>query len=255
MTVPLGDLLEHVLAGEPDLGDEVDAVFRRADALRRRRTRLLLAGGLAAVLGIALAGYVLTTTLMPASRAQPQVMVTSSAVPMPSAVVDPVLAVVAPVIDGKGLRVFPREPARGDGWRQYSVLDRNGDGRGTIEIAVYAAPGKLCFPVLADENACARTELTGTDMEFLRYDDAQDQDWQVNETIARRLADGRTVAVMSSGERGVGKSTGGKPGLTGAEVERIATDVRTAAAFGPHEQCNGTAGEACPVFRVPVPVD
>jgi hypothetical protein len=254
MSVPLADLLGHVLDGEPELGDDIDAVFRRADALRRRRTRLLLAVGATTAAVIAATGYLLTTTLMPttagsapAPSSRPAVVVT-----MPSAVTDPVLAIIAPLVDGKGLRIVPRPPDRGAGWRQYSVLDGAGQPRGTVVTAVYAAPDGLCFPVPDDEDACARAERSG-DVEYVRYDDDHDPDWQVNQTIARRRSDGRTVAVMATGERGNDDTAAGRPALTGTEIQRIATDVRLAAAFGPGESCDGPAAGACPVFKVPVP--
>jgi hypothetical protein len=80
VTAQLGDLFEHVLAGEPALGDEVNAVFRDAERLRRRRTRLLLAAGAATAGAIVLAGYLLTTTLLPARDAPPPVAPAHSSV-------------------------------------------------------------------------------------------------------------------------------------------------------------------------------
>jgi hypothetical protein len=265
MTVPLHDLLEHVLDGEPELGDDVDAVFRRADRLVRQRSRLMVAGAGVAVVGIALGGYLLATSLVsadgPAAPAAVAPAVVAPAVRslpapapskiVPSAVADPVLAVIAPVIDGKGLRIVPRPPERGAGWRQYSVFDAAGKPRGTVVAAVYATPGELCFPVLADDGVCARTERTDGDVEYLRYDDDQDVEWQVHETIARHQ--GRTIAVMATGERDTKEAKNGRPPLTGTQTRRIATTAALAAAFGPGEQCNGPAAGACPVFRVPVP--
>jgi hypothetical protein len=176
-------------------------------------------------------------------------------VPVPSAIADPVLAVVAPQVDGKGMHIFPRPPERGNGWRQYSVVDDEGKPRGTVEIAVYPAPEDLCFPVPAAPGKCARTEWAPRGIEYVRYDDDQDLDWQVHQTIARRISDGRTVAVMATGERGTDDADAGKPALTGAQVEKIATDPRLADAFGPAETCTGPSAGACPVFRVPVPVE
>lgn len=253
MTAQLGDLLRHVLAGEPVLGDEVDEVFRHAERLRRRRTRLLLTAGAATAGAIILAGYLLTTTLLPARGAPPAAAPTSSPAPMPSAMSDPVLRVIAPIVDGQGMRIVPRPPERGFGWRQYSVLGHDGRLRGVVEVAVYAVPERLCFPVPGEESDCARAERAAGGVEFVRYDDTDDPDWQVNETIARRTADGRTVAVMAAGERGTGDVASGRPALTGAQVRQIATDMRLISAFGPREQCNGPAATACPVFKVLVP--
>lgn len=253
MTAPLSDLLQHVLAGEPALGDEVDAVFRRAERLRRKRTRLLLAAGAATAGAIVLAGYLLTTTLLPARGAPPAAAPARSPVPRPSAQSDPVLRVIAPIVDGRRLRILPRQPERGFGWRQYSVLDHDGRLRGVVEVAVYAVPGRLCFPVPGEESDCAPAERAADGVEFVRYDGEDDPDWQANETIARRTADGRTVAVMVAGERGTGDAAAARPALSGAQVRQIATDIRLIAAFGLREQCNGPAAGACPVFKVPVP--
>ena len=266
MTVPLHDLLEHVLDGEPELGDDVDAVFQRADRLVRQRSRLMIAGAGVAVIGIALGGYLLAASLVSSAAPVAPALVAPSvrAVPapapsrtpskiVPSAVADPVLAVIAPVIDGKGLRIVPRPPERGAGWRQYSVFDAAGKPRGTVVAAVYATPGELCFPVLADDGVCARTERTDGGVEYLRYDEDQDVEWQVHETIARHPDRDRTIAVMATGERDTEEAKNGRPPLTGTQTRRIATTAALAAAFGPDEDCNGTAAGACPVFRVPVP--
>jgi hypothetical protein len=256
MSVRLADLLQPVLDGEPELGDEIDAVFRRADRLRRRRTRALAGAGLAAVAAIAAAGYLLTTTLLPGRPAAPPPAVASpapSARVLPSGQADPVLAVIAPMIDRKKMHIFPRPPARGAGWRQYTVLDSDGRPHGMVEVAIYDVPGKLCFPVLAEPGACARAERTTDGLEFRRYDDQQDLDWQVHQTIARRTADGRTTVVMVTGERGTDDADRGRPALTGAQVERVARDRRTFAAFGADEGCDGPSADDCPVFRVPVP--
>ena len=253
MTAELGDLFEHVLAGEPALGDEVDVVFRDADGLRRRRTRLLLAAGAATAGAIVLAGYLVTTTLLPARGAPPAAAPTRGASPMPSAVSDPVLRVIAPIVDGGRLRILPRQPGRGFGWRQYSVLDHDGRPRGVVEVAVYAVPERMCFPVPGAGSGCARAENAADGVEYVRYDGGGDADWQENETIARRTADGRTVAVLAAGERGTGDVAAGRPALTGEQVRQIAADIRLISAFGPRERCNGPAAGACPVFKVPVP--
>jgi hypothetical protein len=253
MSVQLRRLLESVLENEPALGDEVDAVFRAADRLRRRRTRAMVLSGLVATAGIAAAGYLLTTTLLPAGgRTAPHAAPTSTA--PPSIVADRVLTVVAPLVDGKGMHIYPRPPERGNGWRQYSVVDRNGKPRGTLDVAVYASPEDLCFPVPSAPGKCSHTEWAPRGIEYVRYDDERDPDWQVHQTIARRISDGRVVSVMASGERGTDNASHGKPGLSGAQVEKIATDPRLGDAFGPQERCTGPSAGACPAFKVPVPV-
>ena len=255
MTAPLNDLLQHVLQGEPELGDEVDAVFRRADRLRRLRTRALLGAGAAAVAVIAAAGYLLAVTLLPAGT--PNVAGSAppaaapSAVATPSATTDQVLPILAPLLAEKDLEIRPRV-AQGDGWRQYSVLDSAGEPRGTVDVAMYHLSEDLCFPVRDAPDDCAHTEWAPRGVEFVRYDDEQDPDWQVHQTIARRISDGRTVAVMATGERNAG-GTRGKPALSGKKVEEVATDQRLFDAFGPDEHCTGRADAACPAFKVPVP--
>jgi hypothetical protein len=256
MSVQLNRLLEHVLDGEPELGDEIDAVFRRADRLRRHRTRALIAAGVAIAAVIVATGYALTTTLMPGTTpdAAAPAAARSSAVPLPSTVADPVLALIAPIVDGRKMHIYPRPPERGSGWRQYSIVDQDGSPRGTVEVAVYSVAEDLCFPVLAAPRKCARTEWAPAGIEYVRYDDDHDLAWQVHQTNARRITDGRTVAVMATGERGTDNASRGKPGLTGAQIEQIATDRRLFNAFGPSEQCSGPSSGACPAFKVPVPL-
>ncbi len=255
MNRPLTDLLQHVLDGEPALGDQVDEVFRRADRLRRRRTRALVGAAAAAVAVLAAGGYLLATTLLrgpepvarvPVAKPPPSVWV------RPSALADPVLTVIGPMIDKKRMHIFPRPPERGDGWRQYSVLDSDGRPHGTVEVAIYDVPGKLCFPVVEKPGTCARADQADG-VESRRYDDAEDLDWQVHQTIARRIADGRTVVLMVTGERGTDDDARGRPALTGAQVERAATDERMFAAFAGDEGCDRESAADCPVFRVPVP--
>jgi hypothetical protein len=257
VTAPLAEMLERVLDGEPQPADEVDAVFRRADELRRRRTRLLLAAGALIVGTIVLAGYLLTTTLLPA-RGAPRVRPTvtrPSAVPVPSTISDPVLAVFAPVVDAGHLRIVPRPPQRGYGWRVYSVLTADGQARGTIEVAIYGRPHGLCFPRRNGQAGCAQAEHTAGGLDYVRYNDGADPDWQVNETIVRRRADGRTVALMASGERDAADPAGGRPALSGSQIEQLATGSGLFAAFGGRERCDGPPADACPVFQVPVPSD
>lgn len=257
MSLQLSRLLESVLANAPadtELGDQVDAVFREADRLRRRRTRAMVWSGVAVAAGIVAAGYLLTTTFLPATMGTAPEAAKPSVAVVPSTVADPVLTVVAPLVDGKRMHIYPRPPERGNGWRQYSVVDRDGKPRGTVEVAVYASPEDLCFPVLAAPGRCAHTEWAPRGIEYVRYDDDQDLDWQVHQTISRRISDGRVVSVMATGERGTDNASRGKPALTGAQVEQIATDPRLGDAFGPEERCTGPSSGACPAFRVPVPV-
>lgn len=244
------DLLERVLDSEPPLPeDSVEAVFGRAEKLRRRRLRLLITAGVAAALGIGAAGYATATTLMP--REPDRGAVASTA---PAVEVDPALRAVRAVLP-EGLRGVPREPVRGPGWRQFTVLDRDsGRPRGIVEISAYAAPDGLCFPVLADRDACARPDHYGDDVEFTRYTDESDPDWQSTEVIARRLSDGRVVVVQATGERGTGNARDGRPPLTPAQATVLAADPALASAFDPGESCNGP-DPACPVLTVPVPVD
>lgn len=254
MSVQLNQLLEHVLDGEPGLGDEVDAVFRRADRIRRRRLRALIAAGVAAAAIIVATGYALTSTLMPGTATSEPAAAPPSAGPAPSDLTDPVLEVLAPLVDAKKMHIYPRPPERGDGWRQYSVVDKDGKARGTVEVAVYAVADDLCFPVLAAPGKCAKTEWAPAGVKYVRYDDDQDLDWQVHQTIARRITDGRTLAVMATGERGTGNAAAGKPGLTGAQIEKAATDRRMFDAFGANEKCQGPSAAACPAFKVSVPL-
>jgi hypothetical protein len=244
----LGELLEPVFAGEPPVGDAVAAIFRRAEAARRRRSRWVVAAGIVVVVLVFGLGYGLTTVLLPA----PPGPVTTGPVEIapPS---DPVLNVLRPVLSPSRLRIVPREPARGDGWRQYLVLTASGRPHGLIEVSVYAAPEGLCFPVLADKGACARPDRASDDVEYVRYSFDQDQDWQVNQAIARRLSDGRVVVVQATGERGTGTATGGRPPLSAVLTAKTAADPRLAAAFGEGESCDGP-DPACPILRVPVHV-
>ena len=245
-----GDLFGSALVGEPPVGDGVDDVYRRADLVRRRRLRRVVAGGAVTALLVAAVGYALTAAVIPATPHP------GSVAPMagPTPVVDPLLGAIASVTGPRGLRALPRQPASGEGWRQYSVVDQNsGRPRGLIEVSVYAAPGGLCFPVRSDPEACARPMRPGDDVEYARYTDDRDPDWQMHEAIARRLSDGRVVVVMATGERGTGNVDAGRPPLTAAETAGLAVDVRVSSAFDSSERCNGP-DPACPVLKVPVPV-
>ncbi|MBL7256312.1 hypothetical protein [Paractinoplanes lichenicola] len=259
MSAPLSQLLEHVLEGEPPVGDEVDAVLRRADKLRRRRTQGILGLG-AVTAGIIVAlGYVLTSTLLAPRPATLEAVPTTAGIvavtPPPllsrapataPAASDAVLEVIEPLVEGRELRIVAGSAERGNGWRRYEIADVDGRSRGTVEVAVFDVRKKWCFPVAADPDECARPDRAAG-LEFVRYDDVSDADRQVRQTIARRLGDGRTVAVMAAGERDAGAQRG-KPGLTGAQVEQVATDERVFDAFGRKEAC----GKGCPDFSTPV---
>jgi hypothetical protein len=265
MTQPLSRLLEHVLDGEPAIGGEIDEIFRRADRLRRRRVQALIGVALAVVVVLAAAGYALTSTLLPTAdkapaeapqataRVSSAPLPSTAADPLPSTAVDPVLGLLAPIVDGRKERVYPRPPERGNGWRQYSVTDQDGTPRGTVAVAVYATGQNVCFPALTAPHKCAKVEWAPAGVEYVRYDDEQDPDWQVHQTIARRISDGRTIALMATGERGGDNVAAGRPGLTGAQVEQLATERRLFDAFGTDEDCFGPSSGACPAFKVPVP--
>jgi hypothetical protein len=239
----LDERLEQAFEDEPPLGDAVDAVFRRIERLRKRRIRRVLLAGLLAVALVAAGGYGLTSVLLPAAPRHPAASQPSSAA------AGPVLAVLSSISD---FRIVPRAPAAGAGWRQYIALDDAGHPRGLIDVAVYTAPNGLCLPVLADKDACALPEHAAGNVEYARYGFDRDVDWQVNEAIARRLADGRTVAVMATGERGTGDAEAGRPPLTARQTAKAATEPRILDAFGPTESCNDS-GPACPVLKVKVP--
>lgn len=251
MSVHLSKLLEHALAGEPALADEVDAVFDRADRLRRRRARAVVVVGVTAAAAVVTAGALLVAALLPDDHTPPPSA--PAAAPTPSAPSteparpDPVLALIAPVIAAKKLTIHPRPPERGNGWRQYAVTTAGGEHRGIVQVAVYKSPQKLCFPVLAAPEACARPEKTPDGLEYLRYDNVQDTTWRTRQTIAHRPADGRTLALMAVGERT------GRPPLSGTQVQKLATDLRLLSAFGATETCTGLSAPACPTFYVPVP--
>lgn len=241
----LGDRLAPALAGEPPVGDAVDEIYRRAERLRRRRARVVLAAGAGVVAVVAATGYALTTVLLPATP----VRTTASAAPPPP---DRIRELLTATVRPSHLTVVPREPARGDGWRQYLVLTADGRPHGLIEVSAYAAPEGLCFPVLADPSACARPMTLATNVQYVRYAEDRDPNWQVTEVIARHLTDGRTVVVQATGERGTGSRTAGRAPLSPPVAAQIATDPRLAAGFDPQETCNDNA--ACPTLRVPVKV-
>jgi hypothetical protein len=246
----LGGLLDQVFHDEPPVHDGVEAVFRRAEAIRRRRLRTVIGAGISAVVLVAAVGFALTAAIVPA----PAKRSTATPAVTPARHADPALLAVRAAV-GDSLRVVPREPARGRGWRQYTVLHReSGRPRGLVEISVYAAPARLCFPVLADQDACARPERSGDDVEYVRYTDDRDVDWQVHQVIARWRPDGRVVAVMATGERGTGDARAGRPPLTASQTARLAANPGLMAAFGAGERCSGR-DPACPLLKVPVPVD
>jgi hypothetical protein len=239
-----GAMLGHVFTDEPPVADAVNEVFRRVAAARRRRARLVLAAGSAAVVIVALLGYAMTTVLLPASPTQSPAAETVQRPPA----ADPLLALLTPMLAASGLTVVPHQPSRGNGWRQYLVRERGGRPRGLLEISVYAAPGPLCLPVLADKSACARPERAAGGVQYARYAFDRNIDWQVNEAMAHRGP--RMVVVQATGERGSGNAQAGRPSLAGMMAAAVAVDPRTAAAFGAHEVCTA----ACPVLKVPVPI-
>jgi hypothetical protein len=250
MSALLTEVLERACASEPPPEDAVPDITRRAVRLRRRRAFRAVLTGLALVALVVLLGYALTTILMPGQK-PPSTAAVAVPQPRPSAVLDPALAVLAPLVDAKGYRIVPHEPATGAGWRQYAVSNPAGEPRGLVEVAVYDAPAGLCLPVPADPDSCAPPDRTREGIEYAPYAETADPDWQVHEVIARRVVDGRTVAVMATGERGTGSAERGEPPLTTVEAARAATDPRLADAFGVGERCNEPA-PACPILRVPV---
>jgi hypothetical protein len=244
----LGGLLAQVFDGEPPVADGVSAVFRRAEAIRRRRLRHLVSAGAAVALVVAVLGYVLTSAVLPTTPKR----ISAGAAVTPAPVRDPVLEVLTTVTADKKLRVVPRPPAEGEGWRQFTALSKDsGRPRGLIEISVYAAPDGLCFPVRADPDVCAKPNRSGN-VEYVRYADEKDVDWQVTQTVARRVPDGRVVVVMATGQRGTGDADAGRPPLTGREAAEVAVQARVLDAFGPEESCNGP-DPACPLLRIPLP--
>src|SRR5438046_2500180 len=112
----LGALLASVSEHEPPIGDAVEDIFRRAETVRRRRIRALLAMATGAAAGLVAVGYAATTLLLPATSRP------TAAPGGGTPAVDPVLAVLRPALRASGLRVEAREPARGGGWRRYLVL-------------------------------------------------------------------------------------------------------------------------------------
>lgn len=239
----------QVFDGEPPIGPGVTAVYQRADRMSRRRLQIVLATGAMAAVLVAGLGYVLTAAVVPDSVRRGA----QAGAPAPEADVDPVLMLLRTVA-GPDLRVVPREPSRGVGWRQYTVLNRaGGQPRGLIEVSVYTAPDGICFPVLTDRTACARPARVGENVEYARYGDTRDVDWQAYQTMARRLSDGRVLTVMTTGERGTGDTDAGRPPLTALRTATLATDTGLISAFGPGESCDGP-DPACPLLIVPVPV-
>jgi hypothetical protein len=249
MSAVLTEVLQRACQGEPPPGDAVADIAVRAERLRRGRARGVIIAGLVAVVIVILLGYALTTVLLPGHKPRSTAAVAVPQ-PRPSSVLDPVLTVLAEPIDAKNYRIVPRQPASGAGWRQYAVLSAEGQPRGLVEVAVYDAPAGLCLPVLADPTECALPDRTRAGIEYARYAETGDPDWQVHQVIARRVVDGRTIAVMATGERGAGAEAG-EPPLTTVEAARAATDRRMPDAFGLGERCNVPA-PACPIMRVQV---
>ncbi len=242
----LGDRLAPALAGEPPIGDAVDEIFRRAERLRRRRARVVLAAGAAVAALTAATGYALTALSIPAAPAH------TAAAPAPPRP-DRIRELLAAAVRASGLSVVAREPARGAGWRQYLVRGADGRPHGLIEVSAYTAPEGLCLPVAAGKAACARPMTGPARVQYVRYVEDQDPDWQVVEVVARHLTGGRTVVVQATGERGTGSRSAGRPPLSPLVAARVATDPGLAAAFDPEENCTGDP--SCPVLRVPVTIE
>ena len=245
--VDFGVLPGQVFAGEPSIGHGVALVYRRADRRHRRRLQVVLAIGAVAAALVAALGLALATAVVPDSARR-----VTAGLPVPAPGVDPALTILRTAA-GQDLRVQPREPSRGEGWRQYAVLTRaTGKSRGLIEVSVYTAPDGICFPVLADPKACARPARAGADVEYVRYGSARDVDWQVYQAMARRLSDGRVLTVLATGERGTGDAVAGRPPLTPLQTVTLASNPALFSAFGPGETCDGPE-PACPLLIAPVP--
>jgi hypothetical protein len=243
----LDEQLGRAFDDEPPVGDAIEAVFVRAERLRQRRIRRLLLTGLTAVVLVAAAGYGLTSVLLPSAASPavaPAAPPATAGAPVTADDLAPVLAAIS------GLDVQPRDPAAGPGWRHYSAFDAAGHARGLIEISVYWQSGGVCLPVLGDPNACALPQHV-TGLEYARYTWDTDVNWQINEVIARRLTDGRTIAVQATGRRNSDDAESGRPPLTGRQAADVATDPRVLAAFGPAESCNDPA-VTCPDLRAKV---
>jgi hypothetical protein len=239
-----GVLLDALPEQEPPIGDAIEDIFRRAEAVRRRRFRTLLAAAALAVAGIVAVGYALTTLLLPAPPRHAPAEAGST-----SAAADPVRDTIRPVLAASGLRVVHREADRGDGWRRYRVLAPNGRSRGVVEVSAYIAPKELCLPVRGRPGVCARPELAAGSVAYVRYAADLDVNWQVNEVIAQ-FPDGRVIVVQATGERGTGTAAAGRPPLSPVVAARIATDPRIAAGFGDGDEDRCAAD--CPVLAVPV---
>jgi hypothetical protein len=237
-------LVEALPDQEPPVGDAVEDIFRRAEVVRRRRVRALLAAAALAVVGIVAVGYALTALLLPTAPRHAPAEAGNTSAPG-----DAVRDLIRPVLAASGLRLVPHEPARGDGWRRYRVLAPNGRSRGVIEISAYPAPNGLCFPVRGHPGVCARPDVAAGGVAYVRYTTNGDVNWQVNEVIAR-FPDGRMIVVQAMGERGTGTGAAGRPPLSALVAARIAADPRIAAGFGDGDEDRCAA--ECPVLRVPV---
>jgi hypothetical protein len=245
----LADRLVPVFAGEPPLDNPVAAVLARAGRLHRRRSRLVLTAGAVVVTLVTFVAYALTTVVLPNTPKRTTYIEPVAAVTTPHR--DPALDQLAPLLRASGMKITPRD--HGDGWRQYDVQSKTGRPHGLIELAIYDQPDGLCFPLLADHTACARPETTPANVQYARYAFDRDVNWQVNETMARRLPDGPTLVIQATGERGTGSPTAGRPPMTALLTARLAVDPRLMAAFAPGEHCNGPSPD-CPALKVPVPV-
>ena len=172
------------LRGEPPPGPAWPPVNRRADA----RAAAGPAAGAGRRCGrrswSPLLGYALTTALLPG---QPRPRSPQPAVPAPAPAVDPVLAVLAPPSTRRATGSCRACRPRGAGWRQYAVLD----ARRASRAAWSRWPSTtrrhgLCFPVLAEPDACALPDRTRARHRIRPLRRDRDVDWQVHQAIARR---------------------------------------------------------------------
>ena len=155
----------------------------------------------------------------------------------------------------RGLRILPREPSRGAGWRQYAVLGRRAGARGLIEVAVYTRAGRPLLPGAGRPGRPARgrsgpATASNTPATATR----SDVDWQVlpgdgpaavGRPRAGRDDDG------GAGHRGRGRRAAAADRV---QTATLATDAALISAFGAGESCNGPARPArCCIVPVTEP--
>jgi hypothetical protein len=239
MSAAMTTMLEQACANEPPVGNAVNDIFRRAEHLHRKRVTTVLVAALCAVAVLILLGYALTTYLLPttAKPHPPTAAIAAVTQPRPTADLDPALSLLSRPIDAKNLSITPE--AAGPGWRAYAV---KGPQNNHIRLAIYNAPTAVCLPVKADPLACATPDTTPTGMQYARYATEHS-----HEVIARRVVDGRTLALQVT-------SLTGTPLLTLRELATLATNPRLLDAFGLGESCNPPTPPPtpCPTFPAPV---